>query len=192
MNGSRRNRPVWYPYGRPEPKRVFSVVPPPRCTATALRDLLAIYEEFGNQDICDPRGHRVLFTALERFPHMINLKEPNGIADLRAPQREVEKIKRGEKDNAHFGGYHTLRAETLTWIPVTIKFPTVIAVRSFLLPNSRPGNELYYKEFERFGGNMTVLVCRRVGPQALVPVTWYPIDRGPNESEIIYHSLPIK
>ena len=25
---------------------------------------------------------------------------------------------------------------------------------------------------------MTVLVCRRVEPELLVPVTWYPIDRG--------------
>jgi hypothetical protein len=191
MNGFRRRAPqAWNPYGHAEQKRNFAVSQPPRCTATALCDLLGIYEGFGPQDIRDPRGHRVLFTALDRFPHMIELKEPDGKTDLRQPQREVEKIKRGGKDNSHFGGYHALRAATLTWIPATVKFPTVIAVRSSLL--SRPGNELYYKHFDNFGGNMTVLVCRRVGPHLLVPVTWYPIDRGPNESEIVYHSLPIK
>jgi hypothetical protein len=191
MNEFRRSRPQeWNPYGRPAPARSFAVTPPARCPATALCDLLEVYEGFGPQDIRDPRGHRILFTALDRFPHLIDLKEADGKTDLRQPQREVERIKRGEKDNSHFGGYHALRAATLTWIPATVRFPTVIAVRSFLL--SRPGNELYYKHFDKFGGKMTVLVCRRVGPELLVPVTWYPIDRGPKESEIVYHSLPIK
>jgi hypothetical protein len=68
----------------------------------------------------DPRGHRVLFNAPERFPHLIELKEPNGKTDVRDPKIEVEKIRSGEKDNTHFGGYHPQRA----WIPATIKFPT--------------------------------------------------------------------
>jgi len=191
MNEFRRKRPQdWNPYGPAVKTRTFAVTPPAKCTATALRDLLAIYEELGARDIRDPRGHRVLFTALDRFPHMIELKEPDGKTAVRQPQREVAKIKSGEKDNSHHGGYQATRAETLTWIPPTVMFPTVITVKSSLLP--RPGNELYYKHFDKFGGKMTVLVCRRVGPELLVPVTWYPIDRGPNESEIVYHALPVK
>ncbi len=190
MNRSRGKPVHWNPFGPRQTTRIFSVAPPARVTAVLLNDLLAIYEELGTREIRDPRGHKVSFSSAERFPHMIELKEQNG-KDIRKPQKEVEKIKSGEKSNENYGGYHAERAATLSWIPMTVQFPTMIVVRS-VLPNLYPGNELYYKNFEKFGGKMAVLVCRRVGPTLLVPLTWYPIDRGPKESEIVYHSLPTR
>jgi hypothetical protein len=169
---------------------IFSVTPPARVVATELRELLALYDDLCADNLRDPRGHRILFSP-ERFPHLIALKEPNRRTDVSNPKKEVEKIRSREKSNEHFGGYQKARAETLSWIRATIRFPTMIVVRN-LVAGIHPGNELYYKAFDRFGGNLALLVCRRVGPDRLVPVTWYPKDKGPREEEIVYHSLPIR
>lgn len=188
-----RRRPLvnWNPLAPPQPrKRVFSVTPPARVISTDLRELLAFYDGLCTDDIRDPRGHRVLLSP-ERFPHLIDLKEPNGRDDVRNPQKEVVKIRSGERSNSHFGGFQGERAETLSWIRATVEFPTMIVVRS-LIKGIHAGKELYYKEFDRFGGKLTLLVCRRVGPELLVPVTWFPKDRGPKAEEVIYHALEIK
>ena len=176
-------------YAAPDRQRLFSVTPPARVTAIELRDLLEIYEQLGTGELRDPRGHRIVFNP-ERFPHMIDLKEPNRRTDVRNPQKEVEKIRKGEKTNIHFGGFHRERAETLTWIRPTFQSPTKMVVRS-IVEGIHAGKELYYKEFDRFGGKLALLVCRRVGPELLVPVTWYPKDKGPKEHEVIYHALPV-
>jgi hypothetical protein len=165
------------------------VTPPARVVATDLKELLALYDQLCASNIRDPRGHRVSFTP-ERFPHIIDLKEPNRRSDVRNPKKEVEKIRSGEKSNIDFGGYQKERAETLTWIQSTIRFPTMIVVRN-VMPGIYAGTELYYKEFDRFGSKLALLVCRRVGPELLVPVTWYPKDKGPKSEEIVYHALPV-
>jgi hypothetical protein len=95
-----------------------------------LRELLAIYEQMGNEDLRDPRGHKVWLTS-ERFPHVIELKEPGGRRDVEKPKKEVELIRSGKKNVADFGGFHAERVQTLTWIRATISFPTAITVRSF-------------------------------------------------------------
>jgi hypothetical protein len=192
MSWQRRNRSTqWNPFGPPQPRpRVFSVPPPARVAHTDLRDLLEIYDGLCGEELRDPRNHRVRLTP-ERFPHMINLKELDGKRDVRNPQKEVELIRSGKKTNDHFGGFENERAETLTWIRATIRFPTIIVVRS-VVPGIHPGTELYYKEFDQFGGKLALLVCRRVGPELLVPVTWFPKNKRPKEHEIVYHALPIR
>jgi hypothetical protein len=164
-------------------------LPPARVTVTDLRDLLQIHDEMVAEDLRDPRGHRVLLQS-ERFPHLIDLKEQSG-RDLRQPKKEVELIRTGKKTNSDFGGYQKERAETITWIRATVRFPTMLVIRS-LIPGIHAGRELYYKEFDYFGKKLALLVCRRVGPELLVPVTWYSRDKGPIDSEIIYHALPIR
>jgi len=49
--------------------------------------------------------------------------------------------------------------------------PTIIATNPHLFV---PGEELYVKEFEKPGYRYKVLVCKRVGPRLLVPVSSFP------------------
>jgi hypothetical protein len=151
---------------------------------------LDFYEaELCNKEIVDPRGHRVAF-SLERFAHIIDLKKPGG-GDVTEGQKEAMKIKNREKNNSHYGGFQQERAQTLSWIASIIRFPTIIQIRAFV-PGLHPGRELYYKEFDGVGYNRTVVVCKRVGPALLAPVTYFPRDKNPTEEEIVYHSLPTK
>jgi hypothetical protein len=129
----------------------------------------------------------VLFTP-ERFAHLISLKKPGG-GDVTEGQKEANKIRARQKTNADYGGFEQERAQTLTWIENIIAQPTIIQVRS-LLPRTHPGTDLYYKEFDRVSYKHPCMVCRRVGPQLLVPVAYFPRDKIAPEHEIIYHSLP--
>jgi hypothetical protein len=148
--------------------------PPPRLWLHDLREMLAWYEQnLCNADLRDPRGHRVKFSP-ERFPHLIKLLRRASNKEVNEPQKVVNAIRTGTKCNADFGGYHTERFQGLSWMPCVISRPTKILEVVTLF--EKPGDTLYVKQFNKAGYKFKVLVCRRVGPSLLVPVTCHPRD----------------
>jgi hypothetical protein len=147
--------------------------PPPRLQTSDLAQVLAWYE----QNLCactfrDPRGHEVRFDT-GRFAYMIKLRTKAG-NKVKKPLKTAEKIKAGQLRNSDFGDFDRERAATLSWIPMIIVRPTLIATnRSLLIP----GDELYVKELDKTGYRYKILYCKRVSGTLLVPVTSFPRSR---------------
>jgi len=144
--------------------------PPQKIQTSDLAQLLAWYER--NLCACtlkDPRGHAVRFDA-GRFAYMIKLRSKAG-SKVKKPAKIAQQIKAGKLGNYDFGGFDPERAATLSWIPMVILRPTLIATNRNLLI---PGDELYVKELDKAGYRYKVLYCRRVSANLLVPVTSFP------------------
>lgn len=147
--------------------------PPPKLQTLDLAELLAWYER--NLCACtfrDPRGREVRFDA-GRFAYMIKLRSKAG-SKVKKPAKIAQQIKVGKLGNCDFGGFDAERAATLSWIPMVILRPTLIATNRNLLI---PGDELYVKELDKTGYRYKVLYCKRVSGTLLVPVTSFPRSR---------------
>jgi len=147
--------------------------PPPKLQTLDLAELLAWYER--NLCACtlrDPRGHEVRFD-IGRFAYMIKLKSKTG-NKVRKPSKTAEQIKAGRLGKCEFGGFDEERAATLSWIPMTILRPTLIATNKNQLI---PGDGLYVKELDKPGYRYKVLYCKRISATLLLPVTSFPRSR---------------
>jgi hypothetical protein len=167
-------------------------IAPNRIWLHELVDLLSWYEA----NLCavgarDPRDSFVKFSP-DRFPHLIKLRRKGSEQEVNKPQKQVIAIRNGEKSNADFGGYDCERAQTFPWIPPAILRPTKILelIAQPLIGEERSGDILYVKEFDNTQRRyrFKIVVCRRVGPNLLVPVTCHPRDHG-RYSPLLYRQI---
>lgn len=155
---------------------------PNRIWLHELSELLTWYEE----NLCavgarDPRDHFVKFSP-ERFPHLIKLRRKGSTKEVKNPLKQVNAIRDKKKGNADFGGYECERAQTFPWILPAIQRPTKILelVAQSLIGDEKAGDVLYVKEFDNTQRRyrFKIVVCRKVGPKLLVPVTCHPRDHA--------------
>jgi hypothetical protein len=166
---------------------------PERIWLHQLRDMLEWYE----RNICavemrDPRGHVVRFSP-ERFPHLIKLLQKDSTREVNNPGKQVNAIRSGAKENRDFGGYEAERFQTLTWTAAIIARPTRILelMAPPLVGKPKAGDTIYVKEFrgDTHGKyRFKILICKRVGPVLLVPVTCHPQPHD-NYSPKVYRQV---
>jgi hypothetical protein len=157
------------------------VVPPRMLQNFSLLKLVEWYGiNLAKQTLVDPRGHKVAFD-LSRFPYLIKLCAVDG-SKLPKPLQCVSDIQCGKCSEKDFGSFDKFRAETLSWLPLTITEPTTIRKNASA---NIPADEVYVRRFAMEDFKIKVLYCKRKSSGLLVPVTSFRQHHEP-KGEIIW------